>query len=244
MMRLLIFAVHPDRRLSLLAELMRIVREGALVGLSVQHDLVMCYIIGGEVLVQAWAREQELPEGSSSMQWYGDDGIKRDRVKAQSQPCDVTNISDSSSTSTVSNHPTPPIAGASSDLRNTSSASSSSSRRARGGGGARVTFTDATEHRRGSEEGTEVLGRGGISSGNVPSASQQDVLVPWTLVPHFATNGASKNRKESVGADCLEEGTAEPGGSAGNGSHGSGARVYQRYCHMYRRGELEELCSR
>jgi len=60
------------------------------------------------------------------------------------------------------------------------------------------------------------------------SFSSQDVLVPWRLQKHF----------ESSADSC--SGEDEDGGAL----DAKGQRVFQRYCHVYREGELENLCER
>lgn len=57
--------------------------------------------------------------------------------------------------------------------------------------------------------------------GSCRTFAQQDVLVPWHLQTHFAMEGSEDDEGEL---------------------DGEGRRVFRRYCHMYREGELEAIC--
>lgn len=57
--------------------------------------------------------------------------------------------------------------------------------------------------------------------GSCRTFAQQDVLVPWHLQSHFALEGEEEDEGEL---------------------DAEGRRVFRRYCHMYREGELESIC--
>lgn len=61
--------------------------------------------------------------------------------------------------------------------------------------------------------------------------AEQDVLVPWRLQKHFQ------------GDDEATSETGMPEGPCVHVVEDRGELVYQRYCHVYREGELEELCA-
>ena len=80
---------------------------------------------------------------------------------------------------------------------------------------------------------------------------EQDVLVPWRLQPRFlqsargsqgdglpALDGADAEAKTTEVATVSLEGSCEH-----VETDDRGAMVYQRYCHVYRRGEIEDICS-
>jgi alkylated DNA repair protein alkB family protein 8 len=64
--------------------------------------------------------------------------------------------------------------------------------------------------------------------------SSQDTMVPWKLPKRFVnteTNAVQVDEKESKTEISTNQDAAE-------------ITVYQRYCHVYKEGELEDLCSR
>lgn len=70
------------------------------------------------------------------------------------------------------------------------------------------------------------------------STAQQDVLVPWKLLPRFFMNQSTSNDDtptlpEEDEIDC-EHVIRQDDGSL----------LFQRYCHVYRKGELDDLCTR
>lgn len=73
---------------------------------------------------------------------------------------------------------------------------------------------------------------------------EQDVLVPWKLQQRFF----SESHIKIAGEEFLETSNAkEVESPEGPCEHvkvdDKGSLVYQRYCHVYREGELEDLCS-
>lgn len=78
----------------------------------------------------------------------------------------------------------------------------------------------------------------------------QDVLVPWRLQQRFfegkdEDEDKDKGRDGSGAAEALLPATLQsPEGPCQHVKEDEkGALVFQRYCHVYRRGELEDLCS-
>jgi len=77
---------------------------------------------------------------------------------------------------------------------------------------------------------------------------EQDVLVPWRLQPRFL-QGQSSGPSDGVTAPGTvpAEAAAAAVSPEGTCEHvetdDKGAMVYQRYCHVYRRGEIEDICS-
>lgn len=66
----------------------------------------------------------------------------------------------------------------------------------------------------------------------------QDVLVPWQLQSTFSTE------KGSTGDSKVEVVQNEGGPELINTIPGNNTtKIYQRYCHVYRKGEIEELCG-
>lgn len=69
----------------------------------------------------------------------------------------------------------------------------------------------------------------------------QDVLVPWKLQKHFANSKeycSEENKKSTLPDDYSKSSCSHAVEDA------KGNIVFQRYCHVYKEGELEELCSR
>lgn len=80
--------------------------------------------------------------------------------------------------------------------------------------------------------------------------TEQDVLVPWKMQQRFfeeKEKGApsASGRGSVAGADAvLPDDLVSPEGPCQHVTEDAqGALVFQRYCHVYRDGELEDLCS-
>jgi alkylated DNA repair protein alkB family protein 8 len=86
---------------------------------------------------------------------------------------------------------------------------------------------------------------------------EQDVLVPWRLQPRFLQPGQTQQQQgENVEQQQQQSGDGG-GGGGGTGTatvspdgacehveeDDNGSLVYKRYCHVYRRGEIEDICS-
>ncbi len=89
--------------------------------------------------------------------------------------------------------------------------------------------------------------------------NQQDTMVNWTLSKRFLADAAAV--EEGTGAEAamptaattststMSAGAAAAvlAGDSGACQHATespaGDMVYQRYCHVYKEGELEDLCS-
>ena len=104
-------------------------------------------------------------------------------------------------------------------------------------------------------EGAEAAA--GMAGGGVPSG---DYFVPWHLPFHrvegaaaaaaaAAVAGSTSAGGTTAGAALLEGGDASGGAGSGGGSSGptidsgKGAVVYQRYYHLFERGELDALVA-
>lgn len=77
---------------------------------------------------------------------------------------------------------------------------------------------------------------------------EQDVLVPWRLQPRFmqqsGTGTDSSGTEALLSTATTASPTISPEGSCEHvETDGQGALVYKRYCHVYRRGEIEDICS-
>ncbi|CAN0431823.1 unnamed protein product, partial [Phaeothamnion confervicola] len=103
-------------------------------------------------------------------------------------------------------------------------------------------FSTAARRRRALREAARLLRPGGLlliyawameqSGESRRSFAHPDVLVPW----HLSDN----QRRPGSGADG---GDARPPPSHGVRAWEKRATVFQRYCHVHRRGELEELVA-
>ena len=82
---------------------------------------------------------------------------------------------------------------------------------------------------------------------------QQDVLVPWHLQTHWDGTDAGTRDSGGSGSRASGRGDSEAAGQETGDDEGDsdglerdelGRRVYRRYCHVYREGELQNLCAR
>ncbi len=74
---------------------------------------------------------------------------------------------------------------------------------------------------------------------------EQDVLVPWRLQPRFFQEGQGegKEKEQEQTTAIAPEADATVGKCEHVEEDEKGALVYKRYCHVYRRGEIEDICS-
>lgn len=79
----------------------------------------------------------------------------------------------------------------------------------------------------------------GEKSGCIHRFEEQDVLVPWKLQERFYQTTAKddKNKAVKVADDVSPEGTCQ------HVVKEEKQTVYQRYCHVYKEGELVNICS-
>jgi SAM-dependent methyltransferase len=75
-----------------------------------------------------------------------------------------------------------------------------------------------------------------------------DVLVPFNAQPKYLDNSSQhKNSEDNGTSGAINKGVAQMMAEKYNGAEFDSKKnlvVFQRYCHMYRKGELEDLCAR
>ena len=74
-----------------------------------------------------------------------------------------------------------------------------------------------------------------------------DVLVPFNAQPKYLQTIESKDHGEETPDNSRGKGVAQMMAEQYNGAEFDSKKnlvVFQRYCHMYRKGELESLCNR
>jgi len=69
---------------------------------------------------------------------------------------------------------------------------------------------------------------------------EQDVLVPWRLQQRFFVAGQGQGEE---GAAAAIDMPVSPEGPCQHVEEENGQLVFQRFCHVYKKGELEDICS-